>query len=56
MPISNLYAWNHKAQNVASSACGASDQAEEKPAACGSACGAGDETSEKATACGAGDQ
>ena len=57
MALSNLTGWNEKS---ATSACGASDKPEEKPAACGSACGAGDKQEEKqatfAAACGGGDK
>ena len=45
MALSNLSGW-------ASSACGAADKPEEKPAACGSACGAADKPEEKPAACG----
>ena len=41
MALSNLFGWNKK-EATPSTACGASDKPEEKPAACGSACGAGD--------------
>ena len=37
MALLNLFEWNADK----SSACGAGDKPEEKPAACGSACGAG---------------
>ena len=57
MALSNLTGWNEKS---ATSACGASDKPEEKPAACGSACGAGDKPEEKpaasGSACGASDK
>lgn len=39
MALSNLTGWNKKS---VTSACGATDKPEEKPAACGSACGASD--------------
>lgn len=56
MALSNLFGWTKKNEeavaSACSSACGASDKPEEKPAACGSACGAGDKPEEKPTACG----
>ena len=43
MALSNLFGWNKKAEASApATACGASDEPAEKPAACGSACGADD--------------
>ena len=46
MALSNLFGWNEKAEAAPASACGtacgASDNPEEKPAACGTACGASD--------------
>ena len=42
MALSNLFGWNKKMEAAPSTACGAADKPEEKPAACGSACGAGD--------------
>ena len=43
MALSNLVGWNKKAEASApATACGASDEPAEKPAACGSACGADD--------------
>ena len=61
MALSNIEAWNNE---ISSSACGAGDKPEEKPAACGSACGAGDKPEDKpeekpsacGSACGAGDK
>ncbi len=59
MALSNLSAWSNAEAATLSSACGAGDKPEEKPAACGTACGAGDKPEEKpaacGTACGAGD-
>lgn len=49
MALSNLIGWN---ETSVTSACGAGDKPEEKPAACGSACGAGDKPEEKPAACG----
>lgn len=49
MALSNLIGWNEKS---ATSACGAGEKPEEKPAACGSACGAGEKPEEKPAACG----
>ena len=40
MALSNLTGWNE--ESATSSACGAGDKPEEKPAACGSACGVSD--------------
>lgn len=51
MALSNLTGWNEKS---ATSACGASDKPEEKPAAFGSACGADDAAC--GSACGASDK
>lgn len=43
MALSNLFGWNKKAEASApATACGASDEPAQKPAACGSACGADD--------------
>ncbi len=45
MALSNLFGWKKEEVGKAAAcgtACGASDQPEEKPAACGSACGASD--------------
>ena len=48
MALANIFGWSKKeaeqAQTSAAcgTACGASDQPEEKPAACGTACGASD--------------
>ena len=50
MALSNLTGWNEES---ATSACGAGDKPEEKPAACGAACGASDKPEEKPAACGA---
>lgn len=55
MALSNLFGWKKEEVGKAAAcgtACGASDQPEEKPAACGSACGASDQPEEKPTACG----
>ena len=53
MALKDLFGWSGRGEENASSACGAScvagDKPEEKPAVCGSACGAGDP---KPTACG----
>ena len=49
MALSNLAGWK---ENIAVSACGASDEPEKTPAACGSACGASDKPEETPAACG----
>lgn len=56
MALSNLAGWKNELDTAPVSACGATDQPEEKPTACGSACGAGDQAEEQPTACGAGDK
>jgi len=64
MALSNLFGWAKRspAASACGTACGASDNPEQKPAACGSACGAGDKPAEEkkpaacGTACGAGDK
>ena len=58
MALANIFGWSKKeaeqAQTSAAcgTACGASDQPEEKPAACGTACGASDQPEGKPAACG----
>ena len=56
MALKNIYGWNSSTETTAAAACGtacgASDQPQEKPAACGSACGASDQPQEKPAACG----
>ena len=53
MALSNLFSWDKGGvSSSCGSACGASDETKETPAACGSACGAGDKTEETPTACG----
>ena len=46
MALNHLFGWNNEEEERTSAACGtacgASDQGEEKPAACGTACGASD--------------
>ena len=42
MALSNIFGWNKEDEQQAGTACGASGQPEEKPAACGTACGASD--------------
>lgn len=60
MALSNIFGWNKKDEEQASAACttacGAPDKPEEKPAACGSACGASDKPAACGTACGASDK
>lgn len=51
MALSNLFGWN-KNEDTPSTACGAGDKLEEKPAACG----AGDKLETFGSACGAGDK
>lgn len=52
MALSNLFSWGKAARAAASSACGAGDKPDEKPAACG----AGDKPAACGCACGAGDK
>lgn len=46
MALNHLFGWNNEEEERTSAACGtacgASDQGEEKPVACGTACGASD--------------
>ncbi len=50
MALSNIFGWNKmeesKMNAAYGTACGASDNPEEKPAACGAACGASDNPEE----------
>ncbi len=67
MALKDIFNWNIKNEAPASScgtACGASDEPTEEPAACGAsdepteepaACGASDEPTEEPSACGASD-
>ena len=55
MSLNNLFGWNEKevnAQSACGTACGASDNKKEAPAACGAA----DKPSACGTACGASDK
>lgn len=54
MALSNLSDWNKDKQATAAcgTACGASDNSNDKPTACGTACGASDNSNDKPAACG----
>lgn len=52
MALSDLSGWGTTDKEASTSACGAADKPDKKPAACGSACGAADKPKEKPAACG----
>jgi ACGX-repeat protein len=52
MALSNLFAWNKKAEEAPASACGTACGASEKPAETPAACGAADKPAEAPAACG----